>query len=57
MLFSKLAMIAPEQLKEQHYFLEELANPTSVWIIRGVCITGGIVALIIYFKMKHKRGE
>lgn len=57
MLVYNMAMIAPELVAEQHYFLEELVNPISLWTIRGICLTAGIVALIIYFKMKHKKGE
>lgn len=57
MLVYNMAMIAPELVAEQHYFLEELVNPISLWTIRGICLMAGIVALIIYFKMKHKKGE
>lgn len=57
MLLYKMAMIAPELVAEQHYFLEELADPPVLWTIRGICIVAGIAALIIYFKMKHKKGE
>lgn len=57
MLQNTIAMIAPELVAEQHFFLEELTNPFIVWGIRGICIAGGIAALIIYFKMKNKKGE
>lgn len=57
MLLNTIAMIAPELVAEKHYFLEELLNPLVLWVIRGVCIIGGIVALIIYFIMKNGKGE
>lgn len=57
MLLNTIAMIAPELVAEKHYFLEELLNPLVLWVIRGVCIIGGIVALIIYFIMKNRKGE
>ena len=57
MLLKYIAAISPEIVAEQHYFLEEMTNPFVVWFIRGICMIGGIVALIIYFKMKNKKGE
>ena len=57
MLQNTIAMIAPELVAEQHFFLEELTNPFILWGIRGICIIGGIAALIMYFKMKNKKGE
>lgn len=57
MLFVSLGMVAPELVARQHYFLEEFTTPYVLWGIRGTFIVGGITALIIYFKMKNKRGE
>ena len=57
MLLNTIAMIAPELVAEKHYFLEEFTTPYVLWGIRGTFIVGGITALIIYFKMKNKRGE
>lgn len=57
MLFVSLGMVAPELVARQHYFLEEFTTPYVLWGIRGTLIVGGITALIIYFKMKNKRGE
>lgn len=57
MLLKNIAMIAPELVAEQHFFLEEMTNPFVLWGIRGICIIGGIAALIIYYKMKNKKGE
>ena len=57
MLLVSLGMVAPELVARQHYFLEELTTPHILWGIRGILIAGGITALIIYFKMKNKRGE
>lgn len=57
MLLMSLGMVAPELVARQHYFLEELTTPYVLWGIRGACVVGGITALIIYFKMKSKKGE
>lgn len=57
MLLNSIAMIAPQLVAEQHFFLEEMTNPFILWGIRGACVIGGITALIVYFKMKNKEGE
>lgn len=57
MLGNGIAVIAPEMVAKQHFFLEELTEPIIVWVIRGICILGGITALVIYYKMKNKKGE
>lgn len=56
MFLNVITMIAPELVAEQHFFLEELTHPFILWGIRGACVIGGTVALIIYYKMK-KKGE
>ena len=57
MLRMNIAMIDPALVAEQHFFLEELTNPVVIWSIRGICVVGGIVALVVYFRMKNKKGE
>ena len=57
MLRMNIAMIDPALVAEQHFFLEELTNPIVIWSIRGICVVGGIVALVVYFRMKNKKGE
>jgi len=56
-LLGNMAVAAPEDIAERHFFLEELVNPYAIWGIRGICIVAGITALIIYFYMKNKKGE
>ncbi len=56
MLFNVL-MVAPELVEKKHYFLETLDNPIAIWVIRGVCLVVGVVALVLYYRMKRKRGE
>lgn len=57
MLLGNMGMIAPELVLEKHYFLEGLGNPIALWGIRGLCIAGGIAALIVYFKLKNGKED
>ena len=52
-----LSIVLPEEVAERHFFLQELVNPYAIWGIRIICIALGIGALLIYFKMKSKKGE
>lgn len=56
MLVENLTVIAPESVAEYHYFLEELVNPFVLWGIRIGCIAAGMLALLLYFKMKQGKG-
>lgn len=52
----RLAVISPDMVAERHYFLEWFNTPAGLWTIRGIFVVAGIVALVLYKKMK-KDGE
>lgn len=52
-----ILMVDPELAGKKHYFLESLDNLAAVWIIRGICLIAGVVALVLYYWAKKKRGE
>ena len=56
-IIKDIVMIAPELVTEHHFFLEGMTNTFVLWSIRGICVIGGVAALIVYFKMKNKKGE
>ena len=56
-IIKSIIMIAPELVAEQHFFLEEMTNIPVLWSVRVICIIGGVTALLVYFKMKNKKGE
>lgn len=58
MIFQEiLTVVSSETVQAKHFFLEELSTAPIIWGIRIVCIVAAISALIIYFKMKQKKGE
>ena len=57
LLIEKMAVTVPSEIAPRHFFLQELVNPFVIWGIRGICVAAGITALVIYFKMKQKKGE
>ncbi|MBO5210287.1 MAG: hypothetical protein J6B68_13255 [Lachnospiraceae bacterium] len=58
MIFQEILTAIPtEEVQEKTFFMEALTAPYIIWGIRIVCIVAAISALIIYIKMKRKKGE